>query len=536
MAIFEQLMGTSRPKLRHCLGIYLSLEGACIAETRLEGNSVRIIRFMKVPFPQPKKPENDQARATALNADFFEAASNWLDPLENAVRQVKWGTGKVVVALSPQFAVFRHFIMPYVERRFWKQSIPLEAKKYIPFPFEQSVYDFHIYQHGSSEIKGKLGILFALTSKRISDSVAAGMAKLGFELAAIEVSAMSADRVLGFISGDGGRGKVYAHFDAGNGYLLLSNGGIPLLFRAVSFGDLQSTERRRLDAKGSIDFVCKQLEEQIFSDVLLSGENLDLWKTVVEDDSKLPVKIWDPRQIIGVQDGNWGAYAAVGAGMRFMDAAEYLGVDLINKIRNTADEQKAAAAVWAAGLGLAALVLLISLVIQLRLMILSGELSSLKRTITAVPEFEGKPAPQIESIVDIMRKQAAALSALLSNQDKVTPKLAALAETVPDKMWLSSIDYASPFSLGRGQGAEVKFVIRGQVRTGSDKTDEAMLVKYREDFKSHPAVSSVYGGPKARVDLNYSLSSKQTAGKNGHALVRGDTSFSLTCAKKPEGE
>jgi hypothetical protein len=37
-----------------------------------------------------------------------------------------------MVTLSHHLGLLRYFAMPAIDRRFWKTSVPLEAKKYIP--------------------------------------------------------------------------------------------------------------------------------------------------------------------------------------------------------------------------------------------------------------------------------------------------------------------------------------------------------------------------------------------------------------------
>ncbi|MDD2773136.1 MAG: pilus assembly protein PilM [Elusimicrobiales bacterium] len=524
MALLDQVMGKSR--LRNCLGIYISIEDICIVETRMDGGSVKIDRYVKVPVPQVKKAAGE-VRNAAMNADFFASETNWLTHLQKALGQVKWGTRNAVITLSPQFAVFRHFLMPVIERRFWRQSVPLEAKKYVPFPFETSVYDFQVYQLGAEGAKDKMGVLFALTNAKVSEALTAGIRKIGLEPVGIEVSATSVGRVFGHVTGAGPR--LFTHFDSTTAYMLLSNNGVPLLSREVTFGDVQASERRRLDVKGSIEFVNKQMGSQtpqLFKEVHMSGENLDLWKVVVEDDAKLPIKTWDPRQVLRLPEGDWCIYAAAGAALRQIIADG--GVDLVSKTSESVDEQRALFFVWSAGLALAALVFLSALAGQVQYRFKSFELSRLRASNPEVPEFAGLQPQMIQQKVDDMQASANRLLAITSRQDYFTPKFVAVLNTLPAKIWLTSLNFVSRTTIGQTTQFESDLTLNGFVRAGNSKTDLELVQSFRDSLKANPEIEKTYGG---RVNLNFNAAT----GKGGSGGRPDDTSFTINCSLSQGG-
>jgi hypothetical protein len=521
MPLFE--MG--KAKLKNCLGIYITIESISVVEVRLEGDAVKVDRYVKIPLPEPKK-EGESARAAAMNADFFTTETNWLPYLDKAMKQIKWETNKVVITLSPQFAVFRHFLMPAIERRFWKQSIPIEAKKYVPFPFETSTYDFQVYQYENPDVKNKIGVLFSLTNTKISEAITAGVTKIGLVPQSIEVSANSIDRVLGHVTGGRSGAKIYTHFDTSTAYMLLSNNGVPLLFREVNFGDAQSTERRRLDAKGSIEFVNKQLgTQQIFKEIFLSGENLDLWRVVLEDDAKLPTKQWDPKQILKLKEGDWGIYASIGAALRAIQGDG--GIDLLNRIKESAEDKRAIATAWVLAITIASLTGLMALTAQVRRFIASSDLNKIKAQSPDVPEFKGKSPSDIEDLVNQVKGDVSHLQTAMGKRDYVTPKMVALSETVPDKVWITNFSYRSNITFDANSPSESKMDFNGFIRTGDPKADLAIFSDFKTAFRAHPAINSAYV-LTGKVDGTFTAAPIKVEAGGG----LGDASFNMSCVSR----
>jgi hypothetical protein len=418
-----------------------------------------------------------------MHAEFFTSEALWLAPMQEAFKKVRWGSKNIQITLSPEFAVFRHFLMPFVERRFWKQSIPLEAKKYVPFPFDESVFDFYAYQFHQEDPKSKLGILFGITNKKISKFIENGVKKIGFNLIGIEVSSSSVTRAFGKFGAQGSGGRVFAHFDANVAHLLLTYNGVPMLFREVSFEDAQSTERRRLDVRGSIDFINKQLGATVFNEILLSGLNLDMWKVVLEEDSKLPVKIWDPKSAVKMPEMEWGTLAAIGSTLKFMPGETGL-LDLVERVKTTVDEKKAVMLMYAMSCSLAGLILIMSLFSYTRVFVMNRQLATLKKNTPEIPEFENKTTEGIELAVNEVEKKKQKIESMLSATNKFTPKLQAFAESIPNEAWLTSLIYSRQI-----QG-ETSIKISGEIKTGDPAQDTAILNTFREQLKRNPAMAN----------------------------------------------
>lgn len=538
MSLLDKIASFKKLKLNHCVGIYISREYAYVSEVSYD-KGLKVARYLKVPMPESGKDKpGETMRVAAMNIDFFENDSTWLVPIKNAIDQAKLGTAKVVITLSPQFGVFRNFYMPHIDRRFWKQSIPIEAKKYVPFAIDGSISDFYGYPaNPGPDGKARMAVLFAITNRKISEALKKGMAKIGLELVGVELSPVSTERFFD-MTGDNTGGQVHTHFDANVASLQVSCDGIPFLFREVNFDDVQSTERRRLDVKGSMEFVGRQIGVESFKDVKLSGENLDLWKVVLEEDAKLPVISWDPKAKLKVSELEWGLMAAIGAAARYMlPGKDY--VDLMGKVKESEEEEKAVIVVWALCLLISIMALASGLWARVNAASVHREMLKLQSQNTPVQEFEGKSSADIAEAVRLMREKADAMSYIFEKADYVTPKLEALSTTIPPSVWLLSMSYTSYLQVLKGRSGDNILVVDGSMRTGNREKDLEAADKFKDALSQHPAIRDVYGKgiPGTAINFNYNISPGGEAGESASEVAargKADSVFTIRCSRLGE--
>ena len=125
-----------------CLGIYIGIDEMYIAQSSKKDSGTVLESLVRVPINSVDKT---LLKPLDLNEAFF-SMDNWLEALGKVTSKKKWKTNKVVVSLAPAFCLLRHFVIPAaIERKMWKSSIPLQARKYIHFPFEKAEYAYHVY-------------------------------------------------------------------------------------------------------------------------------------------------------------------------------------------------------------------------------------------------------------------------------------------------------------------------------------------------------------------------------------------------------
>lgn len=519
-----------KAKLKTCLGIYISVEGAVIADVSQEGSSVRVSRFVRVPFVQVKRTSGETTKMSTLNAEFLDNETAWLEPIKKALEEGEWSTKKACVSLSSQFSVLRHFIMPMIAPRFRKQSIPFESKKYVPFPFEDSFYDYYAYtvdeQQTAPAGKGRMGVLFSLTNKRVSQSVLSGLQKLGLELLTMESAPVSVSRIVAAAMPDKEMGpQALAHFNPTTACLIVANSGVPVLFREVNFGDSQSTERRRLDLKGSIEFVGKQFGGALaVNEVLVSGENLDLWKNLVAEETKLPVTVWEPNKSIGVQDSEWGVLSAAGAAAQSMIYYP-VAMDLRGLEKDDSDEKTAMVLIWSVVGTILGTLLLACILQHFRLYMLKSELRAAKVKTEIISEFAGKDPEVINVEVAALSSRVKTFSTVLSSVDYMTPKLEALVNALPSNVWVKTLGYRGQLKVSPNVSTPIDLDMTGAAQAGGAAKDIALLNQFRDNFKSQPVIEKIFSAQNnGKCDMSI-----QTSGKGS---AEQDTTFTLSCSVK----
>jgi len=331
-----QIVGLADIQLKGCLGLYLSLDCSYLCETHLDGDGRVIVdHLVRLPLAVPEKKEAT-SKFTMMNTQFFAESGKWSGLLQQAMRQVSWSTRKVVVSLSSQFGIIRYFTIPRIERRFLKQSVLLESKKYIPVSLDDAVYDFQAYPIGTADESDRMGVLFGITSKKNAESIGEVLQKLGLEIISLEMSACSVERLFVNINPELQVKSGNMHFDASTAYVLLPYDQFPVLYREVNLGaiEMQSTERRKIDLKSSLEFVHKQVGtagSKVYENLNISGQNLAAWKGLIEKETSLPVRQWDPGQSLGIKNTEWGTYATVGASLRFQSPKNVILLDISGK-------------------------------------------------------------------------------------------------------------------------------------------------------------------------------------------------------------
>ena len=143
MSLSETLIGQNMNAHPDCLGIYIGIDEIYVAQTAKNDSAVVLESLLRVPI---NAVDRTLLKPLDLNESFF-AMENWVEALGKVTAKKKFKTKRVVVSLAPAFCLLRHFVIPgNIERKMWKSSVPLQARKYIHFPFEKAEYAYHVYE------------------------------------------------------------------------------------------------------------------------------------------------------------------------------------------------------------------------------------------------------------------------------------------------------------------------------------------------------------------------------------------------------
>ncbi|MBI4056696.1 MAG: pilus assembly protein PilM [Elusimicrobia bacterium] len=509
------------PTLSHCLGIYLSSEAAYICEIQKGGNKPSIKQMIKVPFSPSREPK-EESLPSALKTQFFSDPGQLATLLRTAMDKTSWGSRQVVVSLAPQLSILRHFIMPKMERKFWKQSIPIEARKYIPVSLNDVTYDFQVrVLPPDPDGRVRMSVLFGVVHQKVLDSVKEMVEKLGLTLLSVEPAICSVGRFWEMISPEpaSSAGSIWIHYDTSNTYLQISQQGVPLLSRELfSMGDMGGTDRRKVDLAGSLDFVKKQMPHVSFKSVCLTGVQLDTWKTSLAKESGLSVQALDVGKSLGLKSVEWVVLASVGAAWRCL-TSPVLILDFVNLEKGSEEIMEGALVLWKVGFVIAGFYVFLSLFYWGQMFFYKRELQKVLQKSGAVQNFKGQTIDQIEVMVQEMRKRVDVLDYLFSESGATSQKMQQLADNIPDAVWIKKLDYTSNLNLSSnvigGKRMEMDGLVLG--------ADVAEAITIADGFKKKLEENEVFKRDFQRCDFSFSRANAGASGERG---------FSLSCGRK----
>lgn len=506
-------------RMKRCLGLTITPEALVLSEVHLESGKAKVDHLLKLPVPADKA----QAKPAPMRTDFFNDVDPLISVLKQALGQVDWGTKDIVVTLSSHFGILRHFTMPRIDPRFHRQSIPLEARKYLPLSFDTATIDFKVRDFPDND--KMMAVIFGVTQNDNLAGVNEIVQRLGLKLAAVELTPLSVERAFErAVKTDPANLAARLHFDPNAAYTLLTQGGVPVLARENYWGaDPTGSERRKLDLGGSIQFASNQLSGQKPQKVLVSGQMKDLFKNVVERESGLPTEDWKPDEALGMNSSEWGSFASVGAGLRFQgDPVKTVDFSGVGKASDEEIKSNRAIMLTAACAGV--LIALGSLAYQVQATMIGAKLAKARRKTQSIAAFQGKSAKEIQAVVDGMRDQVRFLRSIMDKKDVTTQKLEYVAEDIPADVWLELLRYNNPIMANAKKMKQAKSIdLTGRAKAPTDAEELAMVNEFRNTLRSDARFTDWF--PK--IDLTFS-------GQGGVVVQKGSleknkgTSFKLT--------
>lgn len=538
MNIVDTVVGKNMKAHPDVLGLYISLHEMYIAQSvRQPGGGVRLESLLRVPIPAV---DPSKLKPLELNDGFF-SETNWLDALTKVAAKKKWNNKKVVVSLSASFSLLRHFVIPTViERKHWKEAIPLQARKYVHFPFEKATYAYHVYEFETAASKQKrLGVIFAITPKTIVERLEKGLKSVGLDPVAIEPVPISLSR--SFVDNDkeavDAAGRIYSFFGEELASFIFVNQDAPVLLREVEIAGALPVERRRFEITNYTEFISKQLERDPFVEAVIMGVDVDNWKPLLEADSKKPVRQWNFREVYGIEAKSEGEIAAIGASTKFHND-KGPDLDFIKRNRLSDYEFNAVIMAWK-----------ITGVILLFFLFLLGKAfwkvradqhqlkKAARQSTTNIADFKGLSAQQIQSNLSKIKSQNSNLEKLLSTT-YLTPLLVDVADSIPNAVWISKMSYKEDFPAKKGSPVRSLF-IEGSIQSGNSDKDLTLGNQFRDQLVKAASIKELCGN-RAEIkfkDLALTGEAVQpTTSSRTSTPVRKGTSYTLTCTNEQGGK
>ncbi len=515
-------MGKSSKKI----GIFFDLKEITVSICSVSGSSFKVEKEISVPTNFQLKEK--VIKPVSLNSEFFNEKQEWVAKFKEAAKKNSI-SGDAVVTLSHNFSITRFFTMPYVDRKFWNKSVPIESKKYIPVAFEEMSYDFYAYPVSNNT---KVAVLFGITQRKTVEFLLEIFKSLSINMVCMESSAISFERLLALVDPKDHEKKVYAHFSGGNYYAIFSYSGCPVIFRETSVdGSSTMSERKTLDLKGSMAFVKRYVPEQDYSGVILSGENTALWQKMAESESGLKTEILDFSKVSDLKKSSFPLIASCGASL-FDSVKSAKSVD----ISGISAGKKLAKKIQAYIIGIAgafsSIFLILGLLNTVRAMSLSSQINAYAAKMTDASDFAGMTNEMIREKVDSLKNQNQIIRSLFSDKDFLAPKMSAMADAIPSPLWIKEFTYVNQIGSSEMSGQGKMLEIKGETSLkGEAKLNTIDLFVKR--LKEAPEFK-VFTGERGNIDkVVDSSTEKKTFGFGGMQDSFNDVSgFTITCTEK----
>jgi len=519
-ALIDNLaFGRTAPKAGSTLGMFLSPETIYIAQTSL-GKSGQVVmdHLVRIPVPVPEHAAKGSGSATGgtatLNTSFLTENQKLGTLIRQSMSQYRWNSKRVMVTLSHHLGLLRYFIMPSIERRFLKSAVPVEAKKYIPIPFDLLGYDYQCAQlPAAAGGRPRLGVLVAVTQRQNLANIAAMLEGLGLTIAGMEVAPCSALKLWQALDKGALRGTYcQVHFDGGSVRILIADQGFPVFFREVFLGEeAEIAEQRKLDLGGCLMFAQKQLAVRSVGKVYVSGtsRNLQSWKEAFGRELGLPVDIQDIAGLLRINGGDWGGYAAVGASLRFQVSSP-ITLDLGAVGRVTEDERKAARGILIAGGLLTLFFLFLGFFKMATYQYRAREARKFKSDPVIEDVLRGKSENAIVQMFQKMEEQAD-VTLGLCNADR--PRMMAvfkdLVDSLPERAWLNRITIGLPF--GKEGAGNSSLALAGHAHSEDTAREQDMASQFKERLAKTAVLGKLFPILKVTIHSDTSLAQADAA-------------------------
>ncbi|MBI3566423.1 MAG: pilus assembly protein PilM [Elusimicrobia bacterium] len=492
--LVEQIaFGRELAKPATSLGLYLSPDVVYLSETHLKDGKVAVDHLVRIPIPQDAKKAGSTG---TMNTDFLADPAKIAGPIRQSMSQLRWNSKNVRVTLSHHLGLLRYFPMPAMEQRFLRSAVPLEAKKYIPIPFDVLAHDFSaVPLPPDASGKGRLGVLIAVTQKNNLANVQALLAALGLKLTGLEVAPISALRLLQSIDPPKAPAPfAHVHIDGANVRVMVIDKGVPVFFREVFLpGDATVTDMRKIDLTGCLSFVQKQLGLTGLAQVRVSGNvpELDKLRDGFAAETKLPAVLQDTPKLLSIKSGDWGGYAALGASA--FSLAPAAAIDLAAADRVTDEERHVARDVMILGAVLAVL------------FAAAGLFKSATYTYRAqeLHRYEAKIDPDIKdtlgsldgAAIDMMLKDMQSQldqirSVTISRHPKVSVVMKEVIDSMPERVWLEHISVANP--LYGADKTPLSLSLMGHAQDKSVADEQSQVFQFKENLIRNPIIGKAF--------------------------------------------
>ncbi len=492
--LIEQVaFGREVSKSASSLGLYLSPDVVYLSETRMKDGKIVVDHLVRIPIPtDAKKP----GATGTMNTDFLSDPAKIAGPIRQSMSQLRWNSKNVRVTLSHHLGLLRYFAMPAMDNRFLRSAVPLEAKKYIPIPFDVLAHDFSaVPMPPDAAGKSRLGVLIAVTQKNNLANVQGLVNALGLKLIGLEVAPVSVLRLWETVDAPKAPAPfVQVHIDGGNVRVMVIDRGVPVFFREVFLpGDASLADMRKIDLTGCLAFVQKQLGLAGLSQIRVSGNlaDLDKLRDAFAQETKLKAVLQDTPKLLTIKSGDWGGYASLGASAHSL--APTPAIDLAASDRITDEERHVARDIMILGAIAAVAFAAMGLFKTATYTYRAQELHRYQAKIDPdINEAIGSLDPgSIDAMLKDMQSQLDQIrSVTIMRHPKVSIVLKEVIDSMPERVWLEHLNLSNPL-IGADK-APMLMTLSGHAQDKTVSDEQSQVFQFKENLIKNPVLGKMF--------------------------------------------
>ncbi|MDT8286828.1 MAG: hypothetical protein RQ748_06940, partial [Elusimicrobiales bacterium] len=270
--------------------------------------------------------------------------------------------------------------------------------------------------------------------------------------------------------------------------------------------------------KGAFQFVSRYAGGREYKKLMISGDAVETWKGPAEQESPVPVEIWEPVKTGGLKSNEAGSLFALGAALRGA-APGKLKIDITGVSAGQEMERKVTSYVWTVASLLGAVFLLLSLLNHVRIYMLESRTSALMSQVGDISEFQGQTADSIAQAIETGNAEIRMIRGLLADTEVIAPKLQAIGDNIPDQLWIETFSYRNTLPISEMMGAGKEIVIQGSTKL-SGQAKFSVVDLYVKKLKEAPELN-FFRPPTGNIEFNLDASRDElgSADESGMADV-----------------
>jgi len=221
--------------------------------------------------------DSQKDKTTLVNYGISKIKNNNVtEAIREVLSTVNLDTKIANIGLSGQGAILRYVFLPKMPFKELKQSISTEADKYIPFPIEDVILDFHILKESTQE--NKMLVLIAAVKKEIVQERIKLLTSLSLEFDVIDINSVAMvnsfnelrSKVSSLNPDEAGEDKPKAtailNIGASISFLNILEGNLPKFSRDIYVGGNNFSKKiayaRNVDLESAEQMKCNPTDEQ----------------------------------------------------------------------------------------------------------------------------------------------------------------------------------------------------------------------------------------------------------------------------------